>query len=133
MSRKVQPSIVVEDRTKPGAEQSRASSAGAALAKDVMLVHGRTSDGEGLRALRAREGKLELAELRHVKEGQPINDLDVISLKPRPEMPLLCDVEVIHEGARRSDHAGPARVSSAAYRRNWDAIFGAEEERGAPN
>ncbi|MEO0323110.1 MAG: hypothetical protein AAF447_09145 [Myxococcota bacterium] len=46
-----------------------------------------------------------------------------MQLKPRPEMPLLCDVEVQHAPAARS-HAGPARVESQSYRSGWDGIWG---------
>jgi hypothetical protein len=58
--------------------------------RDVALIHGRTADGEGLRILRQREERLELGEVRPLKEGRPIQG-EVVSLKPRPNFPLLCD------------------------------------------
>ena len=35
---------------------------------DVVLLHSRTEDGQGIRALRARARQLELAEIRPLKE-----------------------------------------------------------------
>jgi len=83
--------------------------------------------------LRAREQGLELGELRPIQEGKPLAG-DIVKLKPRAGMPRVCDVETqlsreeldqLSGGAgRRLGHAGPARVSSDAYRTNWDAIYG---------
>jgi hypothetical protein len=94
---------------------------------DVVLVHGRTEDGEGLRALRARAEGLSLAELRPLKEGRPLGACEIVRLSRREENPLLFDVQVQHEVADRElrAFAGPARVATRAYRNNWEAIFGA--------
>ncbi|MEM1417409.1 MAG: hypothetical protein AAGH15_21100, partial [Myxococcota bacterium] len=78
-----------------------------AKTEDVALVHGRTEDGEGLRVIRKKGDELSAGEVRPLKDGQPIHG-EVLSLKPRPEMPLLCDVEVTHAAPTKS-HAGPAR------------------------
>lgn len=94
----------------------------AGAADDVALVHGRTADGEGLQVLRKQGDTLSLGEVRPLKEGKPIQG-EVVQLKPRPEMPLLCDVEVQHAPAARS-HAGPARVANKSYRSGWDGIWG---------
>lgn len=95
---------------------------------DVVLLHGTTEDGEGIRALRSRPKKLELAEIRPVKEGKPImSGGEVVRLQQREENPLLYDVEVQHrEPAPKThtDHAGPPRIASQEYRNNWEAIFG---------
>lgn len=94
---------------------------------DVVLVHGRTEDGQGLRALRSRPGKLELAEIRKLKEGQPINTGEVVSLQPRQESPLLWDVDVQYRtGAEAALGAGPPKVTSQKYRSNWDSVFGSK-------
>lgn len=103
---------------------------------DIVLVHGRTEDGEGLRALRSRPQRLDAAEIRPLKEGKPLApSAEVVRLRRREESPLLWDVEVQHDGeAESSDagaHAGPPRVTSSAYRRNWETVFGKPGPRRA--
>ncbi len=93
---------------------------------DVVLLHSPTADGEGVHALRARKDRLELAEIRPLKPGQPIVSGEVARLKPREDMPLVCDVEVTYEAPepeQSTSRAGPSRASSTAYRRGWDAVF----------
>jgi hypothetical protein len=96
--------------------------------KDVALIHGRTADGAGLRIIRRREDRIELAALRPLKEGVPITG-EVVSLTPRPEFPLLCDVKVeLAAKTPSSDTAapprhGPAQVATDRYRENWDRIW----------
>lgn len=96
---------------------------------DVALIHGRTADGEGLRILRQREERLELGEVRPLKEGRPLQG-EVVTLKPRPNFPLLCDVSVevdARPGASRGTppkhKSGPAQVATDSYRENWEAVF----------
>ena len=60
---------------------------------DVALIHGGTPDGEGLRVIRKRRERIELALVKPLVQGVPITG-EVVSLKPRPEFPLLCDVKV---------------------------------------
>jgi hypothetical protein len=102
---------------------------------DVVLVHGRTEDGEGVRALRSRPKRLDLAEIRPVKQGQPLQGGELVRLRRRGEGPLLYDVEVQHadESDASADHAGPPRVTSSAYRRNWETIFGKKSRKPLPN
>lgn len=96
---------------------------------DVVLVHGRSEDGEGIRVLRTRNGELLAGELRALKHGVPVGSGEIVTLTPRAEHPLLFDVNTqvqLPEGAPTSGqagHAGPARVSSDAYRANYDTIF----------
>jgi hypothetical protein len=101
--------------------------------QDIILLHGRTEDGEGYRAIRSREERLELSELRPLREGKPLGSAEVIRLVPREESPILWDVEVQYCGkegssgqidGNRENHAGPARVTGESYRRNWENIFG---------
>jgi len=104
---------------------------------DVVLLQGATEDGAGYRGLRAREGRLEVAEIRPTRDGQPLQGAELVTLHPRPQFPLLCDVEVLYRreaaepekepAASGTRHEGPARVSSRSYRKNWDQVF-----RGAP-
>jgi hypothetical protein len=106
-------------------------------APDVVLLHSPTPDGEGVRVLRAREGRLEAGEVRPVKEGQPLVSGEVVTLTPRAESPALCDVKVQYAAPKREEaaaspalpHKGPALVNSRDYRERWDAIFGAEKAR----
>lgn len=96
--------------------------------RDVLFVHGPTEDGAGARVIRSREGAIEVGELRAVKEGAPLMGGDVVKLEPRPESPRLFNVDVQYRVESTPGHAGPARVSSAVYRRNWDAVFGAGQD-----
>ncbi len=106
-------------------------------AEDVVLLHSRTQDGQGLRALRARPGsdKIEVAEIRPMREGKPLVGTEVVSLHPRKEMPFVCDVEVQYdgrsgEGSRQGD--GPPQVANASYRRNWGRVFGRRKRGKLP-
>lgn len=95
-----------------------------AKSEDVVLVHGRTDDGKGLKVLRKKADELSAGEVRPVEEGKPLRG-DLVRLTPRAEMPLLCDVDVEYEAPRAPKaEAGPARVSSAAYRKGWDSLWG---------
>jgi hypothetical protein len=98
---------------------------------DVALIHGRTPDGEGLRIIRRREDRIELGAARPLKEGMPIQG-EVVTLTPRAESPLLCDVKVEFdarpESAREVRAAqGPPKVASEQYRTNWDLIWKRDE------
>ena len=95
---------------------------------DVVLLHGRTKDGQGVRALRSRPDRLEMAEIRPVQKGKPLHSGEIVRLKPRKESPLLCDVDVQYahqsETSDAGSHPGPPQVATQAYRRNWDHTFG---------
>jgi hypothetical protein len=106
---------------------------------DVALIHGVTADG-GLQILRARGDRLELGAVRPLREGVPITG-EVVKLRPRPDCPALCDVEVqlkakelpndrqvhpvqVHPVPEASSaRSGPAQVATDEYRKNWDAIW----------
>jgi len=92
---------------------------------DVVLVYKRTDDGEGACVLRARQGRVETGELRALRHGVPITGAEVVRLQARAESPLLFDVEVQLDARGGAAHSGPPRVTSRAYRENYDAIFGA--------
>jgi hypothetical protein len=95
---------------------------------DVALIHGRTPDGEGLRILRKREDRLEIGAVHPLKEGVPITG-EVVTLTPRPEFPLLCDVKTEMAAPKPSADVasgtrhGPAQVATDQYRENWDRIW----------
>src|SRR4051812_5509288 len=110
-----------------GAGTVATTSEGAAAVpkRDVALVHGVTPDGTGLCVIRQREDRIEIGAVKPLREGVPITG-EVVTLRPRPEFPLLCDVEVQVEApkapAPREPAAalrkGPAQVASDEYRRN---------------
>jgi len=102
---------------------------------DVVVLCSPTADGEGVRAIRARLDRVELAEIRPLKEGLPVVAGEVARLRPREDMPLVCDVDVTYEVPRSpasSAHAGPPRISSESYRRNWDRAFNSARPRRPP-
>jgi hypothetical protein len=100
---------------------------------DIALIHGKTPDGEGLRILRKRDDRLEIGDVRPLKQGVPIAG-EVVSLTPRPEFPLLCDVKVElpapapTDGMARAERHGPAQVATDRYRDNWDRIWPRKRE-----
>jgi hypothetical protein len=105
---------------------------------DVALIQGVTPDGAGLQILRARDNRLEVGAIRPLREGAPITG-EVVTLRPRPNFPALCDVETHFKPAPTSSdrqearaalpHAGPAQVATDDYRRNWDAIWSRSIEK----
>ncbi|HVR18224.1 MAG TPA: hypothetical protein VMS65_00965 [Polyangiaceae bacterium] len=105
---------------------------------DVALIQGKTPDGEGLRVIRKRRERIELAHVRPLAEGVPITG-EVVTLKPRPEFPLLCDVKTELEApaaadvATRPAHGGPAQVATDRYRENWDKIWKRKREPELPS
>jgi hypothetical protein len=94
--------------------------------QDVALIVNRTEDNEGFQVLRRRseDRAVEVGTLRPLQEGKPI-DGEVISLKPREDMPFVFDVTVELESRRG---VGPPQVATEQYRRGWDAIWGARGE-----
>jgi hypothetical protein len=100
---------------------------------DLAYLHDPTEDGKGTKILRLRRGRVETAEVRPAHDGKPLNDQELVRLHPRKQTPRICDVEVLHEasavGAENEQEkatSGPARVSSRAYRDNWDRVFAVE-------
>lgn len=62
---------------------------------------------------------------------------DVVRLAPRDDVPAW-NVEVLVRSAPdrapapQHDRSGPPQVATAAYRRNWQAVFGGTEADAAP-
>jgi hypothetical protein len=105
--------------------------------RDAIVIHGVSEDGESMAVLRARDDRLEAGVLRTVKPGKPVEG-ELLKLTPRPEFPLICDVEVEvpagtinatggsdrAEGLNAREGRGrPAQVATESYRENWDAIW----------
>ena len=89
--------------------------------QDVVVVAGPTPDEKGARVLRFKGDTVSFGEVRALEDGKPILDRELIRLSPREGAPQVCDVEVIHAAP---SHKGPARVSNASYRSNWELVFG---------
>lgn len=87
---------------------------------DVVLVYGRSEDGNGYDVLRQRGEALEAGRMRPLDQGKPIHG-EVVRLTPREESPMLFDVEVQHEA--RVSPGRPAKVATAQYRQGWDSIW----------
>ena len=102
---------------------------------DVVLLHSPTDDGNGMKVLRAREGKIETGEVRPLEEGKPLTG-DVVTLCPREGTPRGCDVKVQYQAKPETKpgakaHAGPAQVATDTYRDNWETIFGVTAKKVA--
>ena len=99
---------------------------------DVVMVHGRTADGNGASVIRARPGRLEAGEVRALESGRPlVPGGQVVQLSPRSgSAPNVYDVKVEYEvpSARQASEAqptsGPAQVATRAYRDSWERTFG---------
>ena len=114
--------------------------------RDLVFVQGQTEQGLAIVRLKTDapgSPTLEVAELRPIREGQPIHG-EVLKLLPRPEDPRLFEAEVVvpsHSTAAAASatptpalpHKGPARVTTEAFRANWDGIFGGRSPSGAAN
>jgi len=100
---------------------------------DVLLLAGPTEDGEGFRVLRARDERLEMGEVRPLKDGKPLGAGEIVKLAPRAASPRVCDVEVLARIGPEPRGGGPPQVATAAYRESWERIFGAPTEAGALN
>ncbi|MFO0611981.1 MAG: hypothetical protein U0414_05315 [Polyangiaceae bacterium] len=124
-----------------GASDAVAAEAKPEKPKDVVFVHGQTPNGLGIARLRTDgEGdeRIELGELRPLKEGQPLLG-EVVRLSRREESDRLFDVEVLmkaREDSKRElteresgPRKGPPKVSSNAFRLHWDDVFGAKPKR----
>ena len=96
---------------------------------DVVFVHSPLEEGEGYRVIRKRDDTLEVGELRAAQEGRPIHG-EMVRLLPRKDSERLFDVEVLVPRPEPVDaqRTGPAQVATSAYRKNWEAIFGARKE-----
>lgn len=108
-------------------------------ATDVLVATGPSE--HGVSVLRCREGSIEMGELREAKSGEPLLG-ELVSLTPRDDHARVFDVEVLAKGPlaqhkertsgaldaktqneRTLGHKGPSRVTSNAYRENWDSVF----------
>lgn len=81
--------------------------------------------------MRAHQGELQTGELRPLAEGRSLCGQELVRMRPRSELPMLFDVEVIHPAERpMRDTVGPAQVASDRYRRNWEETFAPRKASG---
>jgi hypothetical protein len=101
---------------------------------DVALICRVSEDRRSADILRRRGDQLELGTVRPLEEGKPISG-EVVRLRPRPQAPFVCDVEVQFDGrpSQPSQLSGPPQVASERYRRGWDAIYKARTEPNTPS
>jgi hypothetical protein len=96
--------------------------------KDVLLVGPQTA-ADGHAVIRQREDRIELGEIRPMREGKPIAfgdaGVEIVRLRQRQEHERLFDVEVLGDlQADPTSRNGPVQVANDAYRQGWDLIFG---------
>ena len=108
--------------TKPSSEAEGGPKAPPSEAGDRLFVYSRT-ERETYKVLRSRADRIEMGELASLKEGRPIQG-EVVKLSPIEGRNNLYDVEVLVDSREKSSTGRPAQVANAAYRRNWEAIFG---------
>ncbi|HVY37500.1 MAG TPA: hypothetical protein VHM31_06180 [Polyangia bacterium] len=103
---------------------------------DVAAVCGKDEQGIYILRRRSADGPLEAGVVRPLVEGKAIAG-EVISLRPRADLPFLFDVktELAAPAAAAPEPAthGPAQVASDSYRRGWDAIWGRRARASRPN
>ena len=120
----------------PSSQPAAAADATAAPTSsgDVALVHRITPDG-ALHVIRRRGDQLEAGALQPLREGVPIQG-EVVSLRPRENCPVLCDVDVLYTPPAVAKAApsvptqrrkGPAQVATDDYRDNWDSIWNSKK------
>ncbi len=97
-------------------------------------MHRVTPDGT-VHVIRRRGDQLEAGALSPLREGAPIQG-EVLSLRPRENFPLLCDVDVLYtpppakptdKPALATRRKGPAQVATNDYRDNWDSIWASKK------
>ena len=112
------------------------TTAAQASSGDVALVHRITPDG-AVHVIRRRGNQLEAGALQPLREGVPIQG-EVVSLRPRENCPVLCDVDVLYTPpavakpapsarAGTERRKGPAQVATDDYRDNWDSIWNSKK------
>src|SRR5258705_5290623 len=113
--------------TSPSPEAAAETAVAPASPVDVALVHRVTPDG-AVHVIRRRGDQLEAGALSPLREGVPIQG-EVVSLRPRENFPLLCDVDVLYTpppsttpaakaSPRPTHRKGPAQVATDDYRDN---------------
>ncbi|HVT05899.1 MAG TPA: hypothetical protein VHO67_00495 [Polyangia bacterium] len=98
---------------------------------DVAAVCGKDAQGVYILRRRSEDGPVEAGVVRPLVEGKAIAG-EVISLRPRADLPFLFDVKTELAAPEPAAH-GPAQVATDSYRRGWDAIWGRRARASRPN
>jgi hypothetical protein len=122
----------------PAAKKPRRARAGrrerteAPPVHDIALVVARDEEGVHILRRRSEESPVEMGLLKPLREGKPITG-EVVTLKQREDMPIFYDVRSEYSGSEQPESRepgdGPAQVTSDAYRRGWDAVWGQRRDR----
>ncbi len=122
MADKPSPSTPAKPAQSATAKSAKSAKSDPNKSDDVVLIHGRNDDG-ALQILRKKGDELSAGELRPIEEGKPIQG-DIVTLRPRKEMPLLCDVEEEVKLPRPQGAKKPAKVATDQYRAGWEKLWG---------
>jgi hypothetical protein len=103
---------------------------------DVAIVCGKDENGVHILRRRSEDAPIEAGIAQPLAEGKPITG-EVISMRPRKDLPFLFDVTTEVEGSPRPDAEpsatdGPAQVATDSYRKGWDAIWGRKRRSPSP-
>lgn len=100
--------------------------------RDIALVVGRDEEGVHILRRRSEEAPVEMGLLKPLREGKPISG-EVITLKQREDVPIFYDVRSEYNGSEPAESKepgdGPAHVTTDAYRKGWDAVWGRRRDR----
>lgn len=85
------------------------------------IVNGPDSHGQSL-MFRHGHDHATLGTLTPCRDGKPLDpDAELVNVEEQPDGSLSCETLWSPKEARS---AGPAKVTSSAYRSGWDAIWG---------
>jgi hypothetical protein len=127
-------------RSKPGSKaisKSSAKSSGGSRKPrppvelgDVAFVYGKDEHGVHVLRRRSPDAPVEAGVLQPLVEGKPITE-EVISLRARPDAPMLFDVSTVLDGPPgRAPAEGPSQVATESYRKGWETIWGGRRRAG---
>lgn len=100
--------------------------------EDVALLYSQSEDGRSYGMLRRRKDEIQVGTLRALEEGKPIHG-EVVSLRPRPDSPVLFDVETEHTMTTGHKTSGPPKIATREYREGWDSIWSEKSGSSALN
>ena len=98
--------------------------------KRDLLIHHPTVDGAVMRV--KEDGTIKTGTVHPPKEGEPI-DGELVTLYDTPMSPAVHECETVFDPSEYGITKGPAKVTSAAYRANWDIIFGPSKDNSQLN
>jgi len=96
-------------------------------AQDRLYVYSPCEHGKGYHVIRHRQDRLELGQIRELRQGRPAHG-ELVRLTPVENHERLFDVDVMWEGPKARGGDGPPMVSSDDYRQGWEAIFGRKRQ-----